>query len=138
MKGLVKFEPSSYYHVINHAVGSENLFRCDENYRYFLRKYAQYMPSLCYCLMPNHIYFLIRTIDEEAPLKHPKFKDDFHKLVMQELSNLLNAYTKAYNKNYERRGALWIDFTKRFQHVIDCLLHISGSNNFPPPSLAQQ
>ncbi|MBR9774120.1 MAG: hypothetical protein GYB55_03590 [Cytophagales bacterium] len=121
MKGLVKFEPSSYYHVINHAVGSENLFRC-----------------LCYCLMPNHIHFLIRTIDEEAPLKHPKFKDDFHKLVMQELSNLLNAYTKAYNKNYERRGALWIDFTKRFQHVIDCLLHISGSNNFPSPSLAQQ
>lgn len=107
MKGLVKFKPSSYYHVINHAAGSENLFRCDENYRYFLRKYAQYMPSvcstLCYCLMPNHIHFLIRTIDEEAALKHPKFKEDYHKLVMQELSNLLNAYAKAYNKKQIRQ-----------------------------------
>ena len=38
MKGLEKFEPSSYYHIINHAVGSVNLFRCDDNYRYFLKK----------------------------------------------------------------------------------------------------
>ncbi len=34
---------------------------------------------------------------------------------MQQLSNLLNAYTKAYNKVYGRRGALWIDCTKRFK-----------------------
>lgn len=42
MKGLEKFEPDSYYHIVNHAVGSENLFRTDDNYRYFLKKYAQY------------------------------------------------------------------------------------------------
>lgn len=119
MRGLDKFEPDSYYHVVNHAVGSENLFRTDENYRYFLERYAKYMPpvcdTLCYCLMPNHIHFLIRTHDEIALSRDPKFKGDFHKLVMQELSNLLNAYAKAYNKRYNRRGALWIDFTKRFK-----------------------
>lgn len=61
--------------------------------------------------MPNHIHFLIKTVDESAANKHPKFKSDFHKLVMQELSNLLKAYAKAYNKKYERKGALWIDYT---------------------------
>ncbi|MGL1889557.1 MAG: hypothetical protein OCD76_23790 [Reichenbachiella sp.] len=123
MKGLEKFEPYSYYHIVNHAVGSENLFRCDENYRYFLDRYAHYMNSvcdtLCYCLMPNHIHFLIRTKSEELLLKHPKYKGDIHKTVMQQLSNLLNGYAKAYNKKYERRGALWIDYTKRYNIETD-------------------
>ncbi|MCP4458596.1 MAG: hypothetical protein GY816_11320 [Cytophagales bacterium] len=123
MKGLGKFEPDSYYHIVNHAVGSENLFRTDENYRYFLSRYAQYMPSvwstLCYCLMPNHIHFLVHTHSEEVLTQHPKYKGDFHKLVMQNLSNLLNAYAKAYNKMYDRKGGLWIDYTKRFQVQTD-------------------
>lgn len=41
MKGLEKFQPDTYYHIVNHAVGSENLFRTDENYHYFLRRYAR-------------------------------------------------------------------------------------------------
>lgn len=126
MKGLEKFEPNQYYHIVNHAVGDDNLFRSDENYRYFLQKYAQHMSSvcktLCYCLMPNHIHILIGTLDEESAHKHPKYKGDFHKLIMQQLSNLLNAYTKAYNKMYDRRGALWIDYTKRFKINTDSYL----------------
>ncbi|MFT7032124.1 MAG: putative transposase [Cyclobacteriaceae bacterium] len=99
MKGLEKFEPETYYHIINHAVGSENLFRTEDNYRYFLKRYAHYMPSVCstlaYCLMPNQIHFLVKNHNEETLLKNPKYKTDFHKLVMQRLSNLLNAYDKA-------------------------------------------
>lgn len=132
MKGLVKFQPDSYYHLVNHAVGDENLFRTDENYRYFLNKYAYYLPSvcstLCYCLMPNHIHILINTHSKEVLQKHRKFKGDYHKLVMQQLSNLLNAYTKAYNKKYERRGALWIDYTKRFEIESDS--HLTAVINY--------
>jgi len=84
------------------------------------------MPSvsntLAYCLMPNHIHFLIKTHSEEMLTKHPKFKTDFHKLIMQQLSNLLNAYAKSYNKKYERKGALWIDYTKRFKIESDSYL----------------
>jgi len=118
MKGIIDFEPNNYYHLVNHAVGNENLFRNDENFRYFLKKYAQYMQSVCstlsYCLMPNHIHFLIKTHTESELQKHPKYKGNFHKLIMQEWSNLLNAYAKAYNKRYGRRGSLWINYTKRF------------------------
>ncbi len=46
MKGLIDFEPEEYYHIVNHAVGSENLFRTEENYRYFLDKYAHYSSSV--------------------------------------------------------------------------------------------
>jgi len=123
MRGLGKFEPDSYYHVVNHAMGSENLFRSDENYRYFLNRFAHHIPSvcssLCYCLMPNHIHFLIRTHPEENLSQHQKYKGDFHKLIMYQLSNLLNAYAKAYNKRYEHKGSLWIDYTKRFENESD-------------------
>ena len=126
MKGLEKFEPETYYHIVNHAVGSENLFRNDDNFRYFLKRYADYMPSVCgtlaYCLMPNHIHFLVMTHSKVTLKEHPKYKMDFHKLIIQELSNLLNAYAKAYNKMYDRRGALWIDYTKRFKIENDSYL----------------
>lgn len=132
MKGIEKFNHSTYYHIVNHAVGNENLFRNDENFSFFLRKYATYMPSVCdtlaYCLMPNHIHFLIRTHSEEKLMAHPKYKSDIHKLVMQELSNLLNSYAKAYNKMYVRKGALWIDFTKRF--MVDSDSYLSTVINY--------
>lgn len=132
MKGLENFDPGSYYHIVNHAVGSENLFRVEDNYRYFLNRYAHHMPSVCntlaYCLMPNHIHFLIQTHSEEILLQHPKYKSGFHKLIMQQLSNLLNAYAKAYNKKYGRKGALWIDYTKRF--LIDSDSYLTSTINY--------
>jgi len=78
--------------------------------------------------MPNHIHFLIKTHEEAILKHHPKFKTDFHKLVMQQLSNLLNSYAKAYNKKYERKGALWIDYTKRFQVSSDN--HLTTAINY--------
>jgi putative transposase len=72
--------------------------------------------------MPNHIHFLIRTHLEKQLIEHPKYKLDVHKLIMQELSNLLNSYAKAYNKTYQRKGALWIDYTKRFSIDSDSCL----------------
>lgn len=126
MKGLQPFQPDTYYHIVNHVVGNESLFRTDENYYYFMRRYAFYMPSVCdtlaYCLMPNHIHFLISTYSEQALSLHPKYKSDFHRLIMQQLSNLLNSYAKSYNKKYERKGALWIDYTKRFEINSDSYL----------------
>lgn len=119
MKGIESFEPERYYHIVNHAVGCENLFRNNENYRYFLEKYIKYTQTICdtyaCCLMPNHFHFLVKIYSLENLSKHPKFKFDIHKLIMQQFSNLLNAYAKAYNKKYNRKGALFMDFTKRFE-----------------------
>jgi putative transposase len=132
MKGLDDFEPGGYYHVINHAVGKENLFKTEENYNHFLRRYAHYMPAvcdtICYCLMPNHIHFLIRIYDEEVLAAHPKFKGDFHRFAMQPLSNLMNSYAKGFNKRYNRRGPLWLEFTKRFK--IESEEHLTAVINY--------
>ncbi len=128
--------PGKVYHLFNHAVGSENLFREDANYSYFLEKYRKYAAPVCrtfsYALLPNHFHFLIqvRSIAElvsvmpgSAQIPIPEMCADF---VMQQFSNLCNAYAKAYNKRYNRRGALFIDYLRRkpvessvyFEHVV--------------------
>ena len=128
MKNTDRLYPDSYYHVYSHAVDPEKLFRTDDNYRYFLKKYMQYISPVCqtlaYCLMPNHFHFLIRVKSEQTLKRHRRTskpskidgsdeKWDSPTLVMQQFSNFLNAYAKAYNKKYERRGALFVDYLRR-------------------------
>lgn len=119
MKGLEDFEADCFYHIVNHAVGNENLFRNDDNFLYFLSRYEHHTAGVfdtyAYCLMPNHFHLLVRVKSFDDLKSHPQFNGDVHKLVMQRLSNMLNGYAKAYNIRFERKGALFIDYTKRFR-----------------------
>lgn len=132
MEYYADFEEDKFYHIINHAVGSENLFRNAENYRYFLQQYQHHTAvvwdTYTYCLMPNHFHLLVRVHPLLVLEQHPKYKGDVHKLVMQALSNWLNGYAKAYNKRYDRRGALFLDFTKRLQ--VDSELYFTTVVNY--------
>ena len=134
--------PDNYYHVYTHANGFENLFQCDDNYRYFLDRYKKHIPSvadtLAWCLMPNHIHFFVR-VKPTAGLaqyfgdKHPektkaleaiqkqtalgqKTLDEF---TVQQFSHLLNGYTQAFNKMYQRRGSLFRHTFKRKEVTSD-------------------
>lgn len=108
-----QLQPHTYYHLYNRAHGNEQLFKEQENYRFFLSRWAKYVEPIAstyaYCLMPNHIHFLIRTRDEEQLLAF--FKRENHllsKAMSQQLGNLFNSYTKAFNKRYDRMGSLWM------------------------------
>lgn len=106
--------PETCYHVYNRANGSEKLFLSEENYRYFLQKYAEYISPIadtfCYCLMPNHFHFLLR-IRKEEELKtleaFPKF-GTLEKLLSKQFSNFFSAYTQAFNKHHGRMGSLFM------------------------------
>ncbi|MBS1488729.1 MAG: hypothetical protein JST43_14205 [Bacteroidetes bacterium] len=134
-------EPNQSYHLYTHANGSENLFRNEENFRYFLKRYEEYIPAvadtLAYCLMPNHLHLLVR-IKSEAELTeffNKKEKDltgllsadkqdlsgldVLQRLTILQFSHLFNAYTKAYNKVYKRRGSLFIRAFKRKEITSD-------------------
>lgn len=64
--------PNQTYHIFNRAIGSEQLFREDENYRFFLQKYKQHIlpvaDTFAYCLLPNHFHCLVSIKDEEKIL----------------------------------------------------------------------
>lgn len=120
-------EPESTYHIFNRANGSEKLFLSDDNYRYFLKKYDEYIypiaDTFCYCLMPNHFHFLVRVkkesvlneffkekLERELNLKGFKNLED---LISRQFSNFFNAYAKAFNKQHNRRGSLFMHTFKR-------------------------
>lgn len=117
------FEFEQIYHLYTRVSGNENLFRNDNNYTYFLSKIEKYLlPYLeihAYCLVPQRFSLLISFRSQNEIFETLKLSDEnissdkIHKFLMQPLSNLLNSYSKAYNKMYGRKGALFIDYIKR-------------------------
>ena len=131
-------QPSTAYHIYTHANGFENLFRSEENYRYFLKRYEHFVPPIAdtfsYCLMPNHIHFLVRVKPEKELLdlysiKHPgKTNPDLKTLqgfktleefVIRQFGHLFNSYTQSFNKMYNRKGSLFIHSFKRKEITSD-------------------
>lgn len=93
-----------YYHLYNRSNGGEQIFRCSENYLYFLSKFRKRLEEKivthAYCLMPTHFHFLVQVTTE-----------DISKLK-KAIGVQLASYTKAFNKSYNRTGSLFQQHTK--------------------------
>lgn len=124
------FEPNAIYHVYTHANGNESLFRSDKNYHYFLERYSYHIypiaETFAYCLMPNHLHLMVRFRSEKEVLNYVCRKKEppltlqgfetlggFSNTISRQFSHLFNGYTQAYNKQYDRRGSLFIPNFKR-------------------------
>ncbi len=101
-----QFVEGGIYHIYNHAIGDELLFRENDDYIWFLKKFKlkheKYSSSIfAYCLMPNHFHFLLRQ-DSESP-------------IFMIFNDVNNAYVPHYNHKYKRNGTL---YQSPLQHVI--------------------
>ena len=123
----ISLKPKRMYHIWTHASGSENLFRSDENYRYFLEKYTHYIypvaDTFAYCLMPNHLHLTVRFRALEELKNLQGLETAVERFLSRQFSNLFNAYTKAYNKMFDRRGNLFPRFKRK---VIDSESYFTG------------
>ncbi|MBW7676919.1 transposase [Chryseobacterium chendengshani] len=106
------FEFESVYHIFSHVNGKELIFREETNYQFFLKQLDKYIIQIAdiyaYCLLPNHFHLLLRfkninDISCEAE----------HQYLMKNFGNFLNSYAKAFNKKYNRKGALFLNTVKR-------------------------
>lgn len=123
----VPMQAEGIYHIYSRAVGQEKLFKSEDNYRYFLTKYKLHInpvaDTFAWCLLPNHFHFLIKVksfVSIKSYYTAVKEKSDFSAeflpdFIMERFSNWLNSYTKAFNKVYERKGSLFIDYMRRVQ-----------------------
>jgi len=98
-------EETYFYHIFNRGNNKRDIFKEDENYYYFLKLVRKYILPIadiyCYCLLKNHFHLLIQ-IKENAEKPSQAF------------SNMFNAYSKAFNKKYERVGSL---FQRPFKRI---------------------
>lgn len=110
-----KLECGSYYHIHNRGINSCDLFRENENYEHFLRLFDRYIIPITKCfawvLMGNHFHFFVKIKKAEEILNFQKItrlsEMSANDRVYQQFSNLFNAYTKAFNKRYDRTGSLF-------------------------------
>lgn len=84
--------PDATYHIYNHINGEGQLFKTEENYRYFLELYKRYIApvaeTFCYCLMPNHFHFLIRIRSEREIVEY--FHASKRRLSAEDLTGFKN------------------------------------------------
>ena len=130
-------QPNTCYHIFNHANGFENVFREEENYRYFLEKYGVFITPIAetyaYCLLPNHFHLVVRIRKREVieeiirnkrdhSTNFSKVRDfgkveipdaEIERYVSKQFANLLSSYTQSFNKMYKRMGSLFIKNFKR-------------------------
>ena len=100
----MNLEKDKYFHLYNRTNNKELLFRNEENYIYFLKKYRHYFDTefdtISYCLMPTHFHFLIKVTG---------FDTDN---IKRKIGIFLRSYTNAFNKKFERTGSLFQQKTK--------------------------
>ena len=123
--------PDKTYHIFSRAMGKEKLFFEEDNYRYFLKQFSKYISpvadTFAYNLLPNHFHFMIRVKNNNVIhqeflkiKKNKKFSVEVvPEFIMERFSNLLNSYTKAFNKKYSRIGGLFIDIMRRVEIIED-------------------
>ncbi|WP_395057471.1 transposase [Flavobacterium sp.] len=124
MQDFQPLENGKYYHIYNRGINSDTIFKENDNHEYFLRLYDTHIDPIAetyaWCLMKNHFHFLVRIKDVDEIDTEKKIQPS------QSFSNLFNAYTKAFNKSYNRHGSLFerpfrrkeINHNKYFQNVI--------------------
>ena len=102
---LETLEKDYFYHFYNRGINGCDIFDEDKIYNFFLKLFSKYLDNhislFAYCLMRNHYHFVFK-VNEDG------------KIVTQQLSNLFNAYAKAFNKQQNRSGSL---FEKHFKRI---------------------
>ena len=81
---MEKLVPNKTYHIFNHANGFENIITENENYRFFLDKYKQYIlpiaETYAYCLLPNHFHLVVRIWRKDVIEELIRNKNNFPKV----------------------------------------------------------
>ncbi|MDP3052226.1 MAG: transposase [bacterium] len=90
--------PNIFFHILNRGNNRQAVFRDEEDFIYFLRLLKRYKKELRFrlfhfCLMPNHIHFVLE----------PTIEGSLSKILLK----LTLAYTRYFNKKYQGVGHVW-------------------------------
>jgi len=113
----IPLTPGTAYHVYNHAVGYDNLFREPVNYDYFMDRYKHFLSewiiTYAYCLLPNHFHFIIEIPKFEETGLPKKMENKYTEMLSRQFANFFQSYSQSFNKYYQRKGSLFRQNFKR-------------------------
>ncbi len=109
------FESELWYHVFNHARGSDNIFENEKDYHTFLKLITKYILPVAniyaYCMLPNHFHFLVQNKIVDVPENFSNgMESDF---ISHQWGSVQNTYTKKKNYRTGKRGGLFRQSIKR-------------------------
>jgi putative transposase len=119
-----QFEEGHFYHIYNRTIDKQLMFRSDDNFEFFLKKYNEYLSpvadTFAYCLLGNHFHFLIRikesltaspdltTFEKLSNLPAAKVAGNpVHSIVSHQFKKFFQSYAMAFNKQHQRVGTLF-------------------------------
>ena len=126
-----KFRENVHYHIYNRGINGVNIFKKENNYHYFLKKWQllvhPFFDTEAYCLMPNHFHFLVKVkplndeirakVKGQLTSKSREFLNEeisHNQFLEDQFKRLFSSYALAFNKQEGRTGSL---FQKRFKRV---------------------
>jgi REP element-mobilizing transposase RayT len=96
-----KFNENDYYHIYNHGIGNDLLFKYKNDYEYFLIKMVRFIKPFCdiyaYCLLPNHFHILFKVTN--------RFVNG--KTIEHSIKDFFNSYARSFNSVHKRKGKLF-------------------------------
>ena len=99
-----------YFHIYNRGVNSENLFKEQRNYYYFLQQYKFYcsdvLETLAYCLLKSHFHLLV-YVKENVEVPRRDGNGMFKLNASKQLGHFFNSYAQSINKAHNRTGPLF-------------------------------
>ncbi len=108
-KDKTPIEPDKIYHIYNRGIDRTNIFYNAYDYKFFLRKYIQYVSphvkTFAFCLIPNHFHFLLKTNPESS----------YDKIVSEQLRRFFIVHSQRINSHNNRDGNLFCKSFKRIQ-----------------------
>lgn len=110
-------------HVYNRGNQRQQIYFTRDNYLFFLQKvrtfWLPYCDILCYCLMPNHFHFLIKTNEKTVEPRRLKPEQKPGIIRWTNFSwgthQILTSYAKAINKQEGYTGSLFTQNTNAKQ-----------------------
>jgi putative transposase len=111
MQRLPKLEAGKTYIITSCGNNHEPIFIEPENYRFFLARMNKYLPKIGqvkdYKFQPHSFLIVLQVRPEYEIEKKYRYR------IYQPLSNLMNSYSKSFNRKYGRDGSLFkVRFTR--------------------------
>ena len=115
---MSKIKPLQFgkvYHIYNRGVNKISIFNTPQNQNYFLNLFFERLGPLvdtyAWCLMKNHFHLMVRIKTREEIVRELSAVIAADRLIgldpSKQFSNLFVAYAMAFNKQQNRKGALF-------------------------------